>query len=129
MLGYTQVSWDDETGLVRVPLAARKPWNALTGDDKIAASLLGYTQTSWDNLSGTEPQPNVFNKQWSELATCEDGAKTFALPHSLFSFQATFSLVVSAAHTWAVLHYINDFSAVIRLRHNSRVPLNTVLTH
>ena len=79
MLGYTQVSWDDETGTARIPLAARKPWVALSQGERVAAALLGYTLVSWDNLSGSEPQPNVFKKKWDELTTCDDGEEVTCL--------------------------------------------------
>ena len=87
VLGYEQASWDDTTGTVRAPLAARKPWIALSHEEKTAAGLLGYTEISWDNVSGSEPQPNVFNKQWSELTTCADGEDMFVLQRSFILFQ------------------------------------------
>ena len=77
MLGYTQVSWDDETGLVREPLAARKPWFLLSTNEKMAAGLLGFTEIIWDNFSGIVQQPAAAYKLWSELTTCADGEDMF----------------------------------------------------
>ena len=86
VLGFNEASWDDTTGSVRTPLAARKPWRALTANEQMAASLLGYNEIMWDNLSGLVQQPDVVNKQWSELTTCADagdGAWMFVLTYLL----------------------------------------------
>ena len=74
MLGYTQVSWDNESDEEQQPLASFLSWAALTDEEKAAGKLLGYTAANWDNLSGSEPQPAVLEKLWSELTSCADGA-------------------------------------------------------
>ena len=68
-LGYTQVSWDNESGEEQQPLASFLSWAALTDEEKAAGTLLRYTATSWDNLSGSE----VVDKSWRELTSCPDG--------------------------------------------------------
>ena len=69
MLGYTEVSW----GQARKPLSARKPWRALTDNEKKAAGLLGYTVNNWNNMLGIEPQPASARKKWAELTLCTEG--------------------------------------------------------
>ena len=69
-MGYTQVSWDNDSGQERQPISATKSWAALTNDEKQAAVLLGYTQQSWDNESGLEQQPHSSFKSWRELTAC-----------------------------------------------------------
>ena len=71
VLGYTQVSWDDESGEEQQPLTSFLSWATLTDEEKAAGTLLGYNATNWDNLS--EPQPAVGDKSWSELTSCADG--------------------------------------------------------
>ena len=73
VLGYTQVSWDDESGEEQQPLTNFLSWAALTDEEKAAGTLLGYTATNWNNVSGSEPQPAVAGKSWSELTSCADG--------------------------------------------------------
>ena len=72
-LGYTKLSWDDESGQERKPLASFKSWAQLTANEKAGAALLGYTQSSWDNVSGSETQPASTDKSWDELAVCDEG--------------------------------------------------------
>ena len=72
-LGYTQVSWDNESDGEQQPLTSFLSWSALTDEEKAAGTLLGYTAANWDNLSGSEPQPAVVEKSWSELTSCADG--------------------------------------------------------
>ena len=72
-VGYSQVSWDDDSGEEQQPLASFLSWAALTDREKAAGALLGYTATSWDNLSGSESQPAVGDKAWAELTSCPDG--------------------------------------------------------
>ena len=72
-LGYTQVSWDNESDEEQQPLTSFLSWAALTDEEKAAGTLLGYTATNWVNLSGSEPQPAVVEKSWSELTSCADG--------------------------------------------------------
>jgi len=70
-LGYTKLSWDDESGQERKPLASFKSWSQLTANEKAGAALLGYTQSSWDNVSGSEMQPASWSKSWDELTVCD----------------------------------------------------------
>ena len=72
-LGYTQVSWDNESSDEQQPLTSFLSWAALTDKEKLAGTLLGYTARSWDNLSGSERQPAVGDKSWSKLTSCADG--------------------------------------------------------
>ena len=70
VLGYTQVSWDNESGDEAQPWASNKQWRGLTENEKAAAALLGYTETTWDNVSGNEAQPASGDKSWAELTAC-----------------------------------------------------------
>ena len=70
MLGYTQVSWDNESDEEQQPLASFLSWAALTDEEKAAGTLLGYTATNWGNPSLSPP---VVEKSWSELTSCADG--------------------------------------------------------
>jgi len=76
-LGYTKLSWDDESGQERKPLASFKSWAQLTANEKAGAVLLGYTQSSWDNISGSETQPASAHKSWDELLLCGEGRPLF----------------------------------------------------
>ena len=76
-LGYTKVSWNDESGQAHKPLAAFKSWAQFTANEKAGAVLLGYTQASWDNVSGSEPQPASASKSWDELLMCGEGTGIF----------------------------------------------------
>ena len=81
VLGYTRVSWDNESGEEQQPLASLQYWAALTDEEKAAGALLGYTATSWDNLSGSAPQPAVLDKSWTQLKSCATGECACAHPH------------------------------------------------
>ena len=72
-LGYTKLSWDDESGQERQPWASFKSWAQLTANEKAGALLLNYTQSSWDDVSGSETQPASTDKSWDELAVCDEG--------------------------------------------------------
>ena len=82
-LGYTKLSWDDETGQARQPLASFKSWAQLTANERAGAVLLGYTQASWDNVF--ESQPATAFKSWDELLVCGEGERRFVscLPRML----------------------------------------------
>ena len=70
MLGYTKLSWDNESGNVKQPASATKYWNQLSVNEEAAAGVLGYTKKSWDNQSGGETQPDSFYKSWHQLTSC-----------------------------------------------------------
>ena len=72
ILGYTQVSWDNESGKEQQPVSADKAWAALTQHERSAAMVLGYTRATWDNKSGSESQPASADKHWAELTACGD---------------------------------------------------------
>jgi len=76
-LGYTKLSWDDESGQERTPLASFKSWAQLTANEKAGAALLGYTQSSWGDDSGSETQPASADKSWDELLLCGEGRPLF----------------------------------------------------
>ena len=67
VLGYTQVSWDNESGLEPKPASDDKDWNELTDNERAAAVVLGYTEMSWDTGA---PQPASDDKDWSQLTVC-----------------------------------------------------------
>ena len=67
MLGYTQASWDNDSGQEPQPFSSYKFWASLSDNEKAAAVLLGYTEKSWDNKSGLEAQPASGAKKWVEL--------------------------------------------------------------
>ena len=72
-LGYTKLSWDNESGQERKPLASFKSWAQLTANEKAGALLLGYTQSTWDDVSGSETPPASTDKSWDELTVCDEG--------------------------------------------------------
>ena len=74
-LGYTQASWDNQSGQEIQPDSADKNWADLTASERAAAADLGFTQTSWDNESGSEPQPASEDKYYAQLTDC--GAQSF----------------------------------------------------
>ena len=73
VLGFTQVSWDNESGEEQQPLASFLSWAALTDEEKAAGTQLGYTATNWDTVVGSTSEPAVANKGWAELTSCPDG--------------------------------------------------------
>ena len=70
MLGYTQVSWDNDSGQETQPFSSYKFWASLLDIEKAAAMLLGYNRRSWDNKLGLITQPASFDKRWTELTSC-----------------------------------------------------------
>ena len=73
MLGYDQVSWDNESGRERQPESSFRRWSELTYVEKAAAKVLGYRQKVWDDESGNVPQPASEDRTWAGLTTCTDG--------------------------------------------------------
>merc|ERR1712159_69505 len=47
LLGFTQLAWDNVTGLEVHPDLVLKPWADLTTQEKMAATVLGYTNETW----------------------------------------------------------------------------------
>ena len=94
-LGYTKLSWDDESGQERKPLTSFKSWAQLTANEKAGAALLGYTQSSWDNVSGSETQPASADKSWDELLSCGEGEDIF-----ISLFRPCFCIVYSVFLCW-----------------------------
>ena len=98
MLGYTQISWDNESGEEQLPWASIKFWSSLTRNEKQAARALGYTQATWDNMSGSEPQPAAGAKAWAELIACPDGKGIVILRpwRANIDFRSTFFFLLCA---------------------------------
>ena len=69
VLGYTQASWDNESGREQQPSSSEKYWVQLTARERAAAAALGYTQWSWDKGD----KPASANKNWAELIVCNCG--------------------------------------------------------
>ena len=70
VLGYNQVSWDNESGEERQPLQSRMIWASLSSVEQEAVVLLGFTQGTWDGRSEFSAQPASVSKYWSELTVC-----------------------------------------------------------
>ena len=74
MLGFTQISWDNESGNEKHPDSIFKEWEKLTDEEKAAAADLGFTERDWerrwDDDQGSEPLPDSFYKPWAELTSC-----------------------------------------------------------
>ena len=68
-MGYTQVSWDNESGNEQQPSSAHKYWNELTDTERAAAVVLGYSGSTWDKR-GKKYQPASASKYWAELTSC-----------------------------------------------------------
>ena len=69
-LGFTQRSWDNESGRERQPASEDKAWLQLTQRERRAATRLGYNQRLWDWLEPAQ-QPASAGKGWSELSNLE----------------------------------------------------------
>ena len=68
-MGYTQVSWDNESGKEPQPASSSKSWADLTDVEKKAVVTLGYSQLSWDY-----PWPAAADKQFAELTAAQQTA-------------------------------------------------------
>ena len=68
-MGYTQVSWDNESGKEPQPASSSKSWADLTAVEKRAAVALGYSQLLWDY-----PWPAAADKQFAELTAAQQTA-------------------------------------------------------
>ena len=91
VLGYTQTSWDNESGEETQPWVGNKYyWNRLSKDERAAVVVLGYTETTWDNRSGLEPQPASASKKWAEMTVCPGGEDP-STPHAPFAHTLSLS--------------------------------------
>ena len=79
VLGYTQVTWDNESGKAPQPSSLFKAWAALTEQEKEAAVVLGYTEIIWNDHSGSESQPASADKHWIELTVCGERRRTLCM--------------------------------------------------
>ena len=70
VLGYRQVSWDNESGQERQPWQSRMIWASMTSVQRRAVVLLGFTQDTWDGRSEPSLRPASYSKKWSELTAC-----------------------------------------------------------
>ena len=61
LLGYTQVSWDNNSGKEAQPASASKKWIDLTAQEMSSATVLGYTEQTWSTISVTR------KALWSDL--------------------------------------------------------------
>ena len=68
-MGFTQVSWDNESGKEPQPASSSKSWADLTAVEKSAAAVLGYSQPSWD-----DPWPAVPENRFAELTAAQQAA-------------------------------------------------------
>ena len=107
-LGYTKLSWDDESGQERQPLASFKSWSQLTANEKAGALLLGYDYASWDNVLGSEIQPMSASKNWDELLLCGEGkppsaSRPPALHYCYSPCPCLFVVVAHQSHDRAVV--------------------------
>ena len=68
-LGYTQVSWDNDSGKEPQPASSSKKWADFTDVEKKAAVVLGYSQLSWDY-----PWPATADKHFAKLTVIEQAA-------------------------------------------------------
>ena len=68
VLGYTQASWDNDSGLEKQPASNNKYWDQLTRDERAAAAVLGYNDPAWNEL------PAAMRKTWSQLLDHERAA-------------------------------------------------------
>ena len=75
VLGYTQISWDNDSGVEGQPESSKLTWEKLTdySRKKTAALFMGYTQISWDNDSGAEEQPRSSKLAWAKLDKTSHG--------------------------------------------------------
>ena len=66
-LGYTQASWDNESGNEPQPAANDKGWSEFSDKERAAATVLGYTEFTWDN--SPPAMPSSEEKSFADLTT------------------------------------------------------------
>ena len=69
-MGYTQITWDNESGNENEPSIVDKSWSEMTAQEKAALTVLGFTAKIWDNYSGREEPPASWEKSWTRLSVC-----------------------------------------------------------
>ena len=67
--GYSERSWDNESGEEKQPHAASTLWDKLKTKKKVALKVLGYTRASWDSQ-----KPPSYYAYWEELTEDERAA-------------------------------------------------------
>ena len=77
-LGYTQASWDDESGREVQPWSAIKYWDQLATDEQTAAEILGFESTTWKRWTGASGYPRA----WADLATCSEAGEDVSIASS-----------------------------------------------
>ena len=66
-MGFTESSWDNDSGEVSQPESVAKDWAKLTEKERAAAVDLGYTALSWERTPGWKgPWPSHAHS-WSKL--------------------------------------------------------------
>ena len=68
-LGYTQVTWDNDSGKEPQPASSSKAWAELTDVERNAAVALGYSQLSWDY-----PWPPAADTHFAKLTSIKRAA-------------------------------------------------------
>ena len=66
VLGFTQASWDNASGLEKQPPSTLKKWDQLTFQQRAAAAVLGYSELIWNRVDEIE-LPAAMAKRWVEL--------------------------------------------------------------
>lgn len=82
-LGYTKLTWDNDSGFEQKPWSFIKSWSFLTNNEKDAAKILGFTKKSWEK----NRRPRIYEKKWDDMTSCSDGedpsARNFSVPSVL----------------------------------------------
>ena len=68
-LGYTKLTWDNDSGFEQKPWSFIKLWSSLTKNEKDAAKVLGFTKKSWEK----KRKSRIFQKKWDDMTSCSDG--------------------------------------------------------
>ena len=79
VLGYTKLTWDNDSGSEQKPWSFIKLWSSLTKTEKDAAKVLGMTKKSWEKKRKT----GIFAKKWDDMTSCSDGKDPPELKRSL----------------------------------------------
>ena len=109
VLGYSQASWDNESGQETQPASSEKYWAQLTHDERAAAGVLGFTDPTWDE------QPAATRKAWAQLTEYEQQAAR-ALGYVQLSwdkYSRHEGQLVLIARTWAQLTQLERAAAAV----------------